>query len=140
MRFLILCFTILWAGSAYAAVENVPIKSLELSPGQAEAITVEAAQPVEIGWRTTQAKECTMNCVQALDVTGGINYTIATPLGASLKYKPVAGKITVQYKNVSDQPVSINVYQVKRTCEAEACAFVDGTKEGRWLVFKVGEF
>ncbi len=32
------------------------------------------------------------------------------------------------------------MYRVKRTCDAEACRFLDDTKNGRWLVFKVGEF
>jgi hypothetical protein len=122
-------------------VEHVPIKSnVELKPDEARTITVEATQPTEIGWQAVQAKPCTTNCVQATDVTGGINYTIATPLGASMKYTPASGKITVEYKNVSSEPVTINVYRVQRTCEAEACKFLDERQKGRWLVFKVDEF
>jgi hypothetical protein len=103
-------------------------------------ITVDAADQLEIGWETVQAKRCTTNCVQATDVTGGINYTIATPLGASMKYKPAAGRITVEYKNVSGEIVTINVYRVQRTCEAEACRFLDEGGKTHWLVFKVDEF
>ena len=97
-------------------------------------------QPTEIGWRAVQAKPCTSNCVQATDVTGGISYTIATRLGAAMKYTPAAGKITIECKNVSSEPVTINVYRVHRTCDAEACAFLDQSQKGQWLVFKVGEF
>jgi len=136
-----LLFSLLWVGAAHAAVEHVPIKSnVELKPDEARTITVEATQPTEIGWQAVQAKPCTTNCVQATDVTGGINYTIATPLGASMKYTPASGKITVEYKNVSSEPVTINVYRVQRTCEAEACKFLDERQKGRWLVFKVDEF
>jgi hypothetical protein len=109
-------------------------------PNQAVTVTIDAAEPVEIGWLTLQAKRCTTNCIQATDVTGGINYTIATALGASMKYKPVSGKITVEYKNVSSEPVTIDIYRVKRTCEAEACKFFNYGDKGRWLVFKVDEF
>jgi hypothetical protein len=137
----ILLFSLLWVDAAHAAVEHVPIKSnVELKPDEARTITVEATQPTEIGWQAVQAKPCTTNCVQATDVTGGINYTIATPLGASMKYTPASGKITVEYKNVSSEPVTINVYRVQRTCEAEACKFLDERQKGRWLVFKVDEF
>jgi len=137
----ILLCSLLWAGAAHAAVERVPIKSnIELKPDQAQTITIEATQPTEIGWRAVQAKPCTTNCVQATDVTGGINYTIATPLGASMKYTPASGTITIEYKNVSSEPVTINVYRVQRTCEAEACKFLDERQKGRWLVFKVAEF
>jgi hypothetical protein len=141
MRRSILFFLVLWAGAAHAAVVHVPLKSsLVLKPDEAYTLTVQATEPMEIGWLTVQAKPCTTNCVQATDVTGGINYTIATPLGAARKYTPVSGKISVEYKNVSSEPVTINVYRVQRTCEAEACKFLDGSQKGRWLVFKVDEF
>jgi hypothetical protein len=141
MRLAILLFLILWAGPAHAAIVHVAIKSsLVLKPDEGYTITVEATEPMEIGWQNVQAKRCTTNCVQATDVTGGINYVIATPLGASSKYTPVSGKISVEYKNVSSEPVTINVYRVQRTCEAEACKFFDESQKGRWLVFKVDEF
>lgn len=127
--------------ASHAAVVHVPIKSnLVLRPGEAYTITLEAPAPVEIGWQTIQEKRCSTNCVQATDVTGGINYTIATPMGASMKYAPVAGKISVEYKNASSEPVTINVYRVQRTCDAEACKFLDENQKGRWLVFKIDEF
>jgi hypothetical protein len=132
---------ILWAATAHGAVVHVPIKSsLVLKPGEAYTITIDATEPAEIGWEMVQAKRCTTNCVQATDVTGGVNYSIATPLGASMKYTPVAAKISVEYKNLSGEPVTINVYRVRRTCEAEACKFLDQRHKGRWLVFKVDEF
>src|SRR5215831_9210822 len=141
MRRSILPIVIFWSGVAHAAVVHTPIKSaVPLMPNQAVTVTIEAAEPVEIGWLTLQAKRCTTNCVQATDVTGGINYTIATALGASMKYKPVSGKITVEYKNVSSEPVTIDIYRVKRTCDAEACKFFKYGDKGRWLVFKVDEF
>jgi hypothetical protein len=141
MRRSILPILFLWSSVAQAAVVHVPIKSaVELMPNEAVTITVEAAEQTEIGWQTLQAKRCTTNCVQATDVTGGINYTIATPLGASMKYTPVSGKITVEYKNVSTDPVTIDIYRVKRTCEAEACKFFKYGEKGRWLVVKVDEF
>src|SRR5258705_3494880 len=141
MRRSILLLALCWASAAHAAVEHVPIKSnVILNPGEAHAITVEATQPTEIGWRAVQAKPCAINCVQATDVTGGISYTIATRLGAAMKYTPAAGKITIEYKNVSGEPVTIDVYRVRRTCDAEACAFLDHSQKGRWLVFKVDAF
>src|SRR5262249_39453488 len=141
MRRSILPILFLWSGVAQAAVVHTAIKSaVELMPNQAVTVTIEAAEPVEIGWLTLQAKRCTTNCVQATDVTGGINYTIATPLGASMKYKPVSGKITVEYKNISSEPVTIDIYRVKRTCDAEACKLFNYGDKGRWLVFKIEEF
>ena len=131
----------LWASAARAAVVHVPVKSnLVLQPGEAYTVTLAATAPEEIGWATVQAKPCTTPCVQAVDITGGVNYTIALPLGGSMKYTPVAGKITIEYKNMSTEPVTINVYRVHRTCEAEACKFLDDHQTSSWLVFKVDEF
>ena len=141
MRVSMVLFSLCLAGAAFGAVRHIPIKSsIELRPGEAYTVTVDATEPTEIGWETVQAKRCTGNCVQATDISGGINYSIATPLGASMKYTPVSGRITIEYKNVSTEPVTINVYRVARTCEAEACRFLDEGQKGRWLVFKVGEF
>ena len=141
MRLSILLSLIFWAGTAHGAVVHVPIKSsLVLKPNEAYTITVEATEPIEIGWQAVQAKRCTINCVQATDVTGGINYAIATQLGASRQYTPASGKISVEYKNMSGEPVTIDVYRVQRTCEAEACKFLDEGQKSRWLVFKVDEF
>lgn len=132
---------ILCAAVADAAVTRIPIKSgVVLKPGEAYNVTVAATEPVEVGWRAVQAKVCTSNCVQATDLSGGTRYSIATPLGASMKYKPVSGKILVEYKNLSSAPVTINIYRVKRTCEAEACKFLLPAQKPRWLVFKVDEF
>lgn len=129
------------AAAAYAAVTRIPIKSgVVLKPGEAYTVTVAATEPVEVGWLAVQAKSCTGNCVQATDLSGGSKYSIATPLGASMKYKPVSGKILVEYKNISSAPVTINIYRVKRTCEAEACKFLASGQKPRWLVFKVDEF
>jgi hypothetical protein len=137
----ILLLLLLWAGSTDAAVEHIAIRSnLELKPGDAHVITVEATQPAEIGWRAVQPTPCVTDCVEATDVTGGINYAITTRLGASMKYTPASGKITVKYKNVSNDPVTIDVYRVRRTCEAEACKFLDERQKRRWLVFKVDRF
>src|SRR5262245_10021836 len=141
MRLSILLFLITWVGAAYGAVAHIPIKSgVVLKPNEAYTITVEAAEPIEIGWLAVQAKRCTTSCVQATDISGGINYRIAFPLGASMKYKPASGRISVEYKNVSSEPVTIDIYRVERTCDAEACRFLDESQQGRWLVFKVDEF
>jgi hypothetical protein len=141
MRRFILPTVLIWSGVAHAAVVHVPIKSaVGLMPNEAVTVTVAATEQVEIGWQTLQEKRCTSNCVQATNLSSPINTSIATPMGASLKYKPVNGKITVEYRNVSTDPVTIDIYRVKRTCEAEACRLFTYGDKGRWLVFKVDEF
>jgi hypothetical protein len=141
MRVLIMTALVSWAAVAHAAVVHVPIKSdLSLKPGEAFTITVDAHAPTEIGWQTAQAKPCTSSCVQATETTGGVTYSIATARGASKKYTPTSGRISIEYKNVSSASVTINVYRVDRTCEAEACMLLDERQKSRWLVFKVDEF
>jgi hypothetical protein len=84
-----LLFLVLWVGVAHAAVTHIPIKSgVVLKPGEVHIITVQATTPVEIGWLAVQAKRCTMNCVQATDLTSSMQYSIATSLGASKEYHP----------------------------------------------------
>jgi len=132
---------ILVANSAQAALQKQSIKShIELKPGQKELITVASNEAMEIGWDTIQAHKCTMHCVEATDKSGGYEYTIATDLGASMKYQPVDGRIIIEYRNKAGHPVTIDVYKLKRTCDAEACTFVNDDEKTRWLVFKVDEF
>jgi hypothetical protein len=141
MRVSLPLLLVFWAGTAQGAVTHVPLKSsLVLKPDQAFTLTVEATEPTEIGWQAVQAKRCTTDCVQATELTPSGKNTIATALGASRKYTPAAGKISIEYKNLSAEPVTINVYRIHRVCDAEACTFLDESQKSRWLVFKVDEF
>jgi hypothetical protein len=132
---------ILLSAVSWAAVTHVPIKSgLALNPGEAYAITVDGAEPAEIGWTNVSPTPCSTNCVEATQLAEGIRYSFATGLGGSKKYIPSAGRISIEYKNVSAQPVTIDIYRVQRTCDAEACQFFDPNQEGSWLVFKIDQF
>jgi hypothetical protein len=127
------------AGVAHATVRHVPIKSgVVLKPGDTYIGAVESAKSVEIGWTAVQAQRCTTNCVDVMQVGGRFGY--ATGLGGSKNYDPADGKVAVQFKNVSEQPVTIDVYRIVRICDAESCKFLDNTKKGHTLVFKVNEF
>jgi hypothetical protein len=87
MRLSILSSFIFWAGIAYGAVVHVPIKSsVVLKPNEAYTIASEATEVMEIVWQAVQLPRCTTNCVQATDLAGGINYTIATPLEVHLDF------------------------------------------------------
>jgi hypothetical protein len=137
----VLGLVLMWGDVAHAAVVHVPIATrVNLKPGEALPITLETTEPTEIGWEAVQAKRCTMNCVQATEMSGGNTFSIATPLGASKKYNPTDGRISIEYKNMSSDLVTINVFRIARTCEAEACRFTGVATKGQWLVFKVDEF
>lgn len=136
-----LAILVLLTGTSHAAVTHVPIKSgVALAPGQAYTVNLETGKPMEIGWTAVQAKECKTNCVQATDLNSPIHYSVATALGASKQYVPAAGKISIEYRNVSSEPVTIDIFRIERTCEAEACRFLDKDAKGRWLVYKVAAF
>lgn len=136
-----------WAGVAQASVERIPIKSsLELKPSEAYRVALDSADPLEIGW-TVHGPACATNCIQAEEVDwkdlpqgGQVRYSIAASVGASKKYQPASGKIAIEYKNVSDNPVTIDIYQVKRVCDSEACQFLKAGEKGRWLQLKIDEF
>jgi hypothetical protein len=137
----ILLFVLFFAASAQASVTNIPIQSgIELKPGETKLVTLDSIQKLEVGWSAVQEQKCTMHCVEATDKSGGYEYKIATDRGASTLYTPVGGKISIEYKNVAEHPVTIDVYKVKRVCDAESCVFLKDEDKGRWLVFKVDEF
>lgn len=139
MRITILTAFVLVTGASHAAVTHSPVKSdVALKPGQTYVVTIESAAPLEIGWNTVQAKHCAMHCVQATNLA--THTTLATDIGASTFYDPADGKISVEYKNVSTQPVTIDIFRVHRTCEAEACRFIDKNAKSCSLVFKIKEF
>jgi hypothetical protein len=125
--------------TAHATVRHVPIKSgVALNPGETYTAQLESTTPVELGWTAVQAKPCKTNCIEVTQV--GSRYGFATGLGGSKIYQPTDGRIAVEYKNVSQEPVTINVYRLVRICDAESCRFVDNSKKGHTLVFKVAEF
>ena len=138
-RWIALLLVISVGSIAHGTVKHVPIKSrVMLKPGETYTAEIESVEPVEIGWTAVQAKPCTTNCVEMTQV--GSRSAFATALGASMKFKPADGKVAVQYKNVSQEPVTIDVYRIIRICDAESCQLLDNTKKGHTLVFKVNEF
>lgn len=133
------CLLILSVAVAHATVRHVPLKSgVVLKPGEIYTAQIESPKQVEIGWSAVQAKRCSTNCIEATQV--GTRFAFATALGGSKKYDPIDGKVAIEYKNVSQEPVTINVYRMVRVCDAESCQFVDNSKKGHTLVFKVREF
>jgi hypothetical protein len=81
-----------------------------------------------------------MDCVQMTLMSGNWHSPLTAAMGAAGKFTPTDGKIVVEYKNVSQQPVTIDVYRIERICDAEACKLFDQSKKGNWLVFKIDEF
>jgi hypothetical protein len=137
----ILCLMILCTGTAYGAVKHVPIRSgVVLKPGEAYTAQVESAKQVEIGWTAVQAQPCTMDCIKMTLVSDIHPVSFTASRSAVGKYMPTDGKLIVEYKNVSQQPVTIDVYRIERTCDAEACKLFEDSKKGSLLVFKIDEF
>jgi hypothetical protein len=136
----ILCLMIVCTGSLFGAVKQIPIRSgIVLKPGEAYTARVESDKKVEIGWTATQAKPCTMDCIQ-MTLVNDHPLVFASARSAQGSYTPTNGKVVVEYKNVSQQQVTIDVYRIERTCDAEACKLFDQSKKGSWLVFKINEF
>jgi hypothetical protein len=132
---------IVCTGTVYGAVKHLPVRSgVVLKPGEAYTARVESAKPVEIGWTAVQAKRCATDCVQMTVMSGTWHQPFAAALGAEGTYTPTDGKLVVEYKNVSQEPVTIDVFRVERTCDAEACKLFDSNKKGSLLVFKIDEF
>ena len=131
---------IVCTGAAYGAVKQIPIRSgVVLKPGEAYTAQVESTRQVEIGWTAVQPKPCTMECIQMTLVRDHpVTFTAAREARGT--YTPTNGKLVVEYKNISQEPVTIDVYRIERTCEAEACKLFDPSKKGSWLVFKIDQF
>ncbi len=137
----ILCLMIVGAGTAYGAVKQIPIRSgVVLKPGEAYTAQVESTKEVEIGWEPVQATPCATDCIQMTLVRDMHPVVFTAKSGARGKYTPTNGKVVVEYKNISQQPVTIDVFRIERTCEAEACKLFDDSKKGSWLVFKIDQF
>jgi hypothetical protein len=137
MRVLMLAGWMAWV--AYGAVAHVPIKNgVELKAGEAWVLNMDASGQVEIGWEAVQPKRCVSDCVRFTYLP--TNLVFAAAQGGLGRYTPVAGKVSVEYKNVGTDPVTLNIYRLRRTCDAEACQFLAKGEKGRALTFKVEEF
>ena len=141
MRVAILTLFLLLAGASHGEVTQVPIRlGVVLQPNEGYTVIIEAPEPTEIFWRIAGTKRCSTNCVQATELTSPSHMAFTAAMGASKRYTPSSGKISIEYKNVSSEAVTIDVFRIRRTCDAEACKFLDNGAKSRWLVFKVGAF
>jgi hypothetical protein len=136
MTFLI----VLISSAAYGAVKQIPIRSgVVLKPGEAYTATVESTKPVEIGWTAVQAKPCAIECIKMTLVQDRpVSFTATR--GAQGNYTPTNGRLVVEYKNISQQSVTIDVYLLERICDGESCKLFDPGKKGSLLIFKIDEF
>jgi len=134
----LLLAVLLFSRLAHGAVVRIPLKSnVALKPSEAYILAMDVAGPVEISWEAVQAKPCNTDCVQVTYLPTKLVFAARSGSG---KYTPVDGKISVEYKNISSEPVTIDIYRVQRTCDAEACQFLASGQKGRLLVYKVDEF
>lgn len=132
---------ILCLGIAHAEIRHVPIKSgLVLKPGEKYVAQIESATPAQIVWSAVQAKPCTANCIQMTQLGERRHVPFDSARGGSGTYEPTDGKITVEYKNISQETVTIDIYQIVRICDAEACSLFDNSKKGSFLAFRIDEF
>lgn len=123
---------------ARGAVARIPVKSnVALNPNEAYILNMDVTGLAEIGWESVQANPCKADCVQVTYLPTKLVFAARNGLG---KYTPVDGKISVEYKNISSEPITVNIYRLQRTCDAEACQFLAGGQKGRLLVYKVDEF
>ncbi|MGA3260007.1 MAG: hypothetical protein ABSE35_14080 [Bryobacteraceae bacterium] len=129
---------LVFSGLVHGTLARIPLKSnVALNPSAAYSLTMDVPGPVEISWEAVQAKPCNTDCVQVTYLPTKFVFAARSGLG---KYTPVDGKISVEYKNISSEPVTINIYRLQRTCDAEACQFLASGQKGRLLVYKVDEF
>ena len=126
------------SSAAHGAVARIPLKSnVALNPGEAYILTMDVAGPAEITWEAVQAKPCNNDCVQVTYLPTKLVFAARSGSG---KYTPVDGKISVEFKNISSEPITINIDKVQRTCDADACQFLASGEKGRLLGYKVDEF
>ena len=128
---------LLFSCFVHGAVTFIPLQSnVALKPGGSYVLAMAAAGQVEISWETVQPKPCNSECVQVTYLPTKLVFAARSGLG---RYTPVDGKISVEFRNISSEPVTINISKLQRTCDAEACRFLSSEK-GRVLVYKVDEF
>lgn len=132
---------VICVSTLHGTVKHLPIKSCTaLKPSEACVVQMDTSEPVEIGWKAVQSKPCSMTCVQVTQLSGGSHFAHSAPAGGSGVYQPVSDRIELEYRNVSQERVTIDVFRIERICDAEACKFLDSNQKGRLLVFKVDEF
>jgi hypothetical protein len=135
------CLLIAFVGMAHATVRHLPIRTgVLLKPGEAYTAEVKSSSPVEIGWTAVQATACTMDCIRMTLVSNPNPLPFSAAWGAVGNYSPTGGRVAVEYRNVSQQAVTIDVYRIVRSCDAEACRLFESSKKGTRLVMKIDEF
>ena len=141
MRLYILAASLILAAVMHAEVVRVPLKSgLVLKPNEAFVLNLDTAKPEEIGWTAIQAHRCSANCVQMKLLSNPTVLPFASAMSAIGKYSPTAGKLSIEYRNISSEPVTIDIFRVQRTCTAEACRVLNPGIKGRPLTFKIAAF
>ena len=107
------------AGTLYGAVKHIPVRSgVVLKPDAAYTAQVESTKPVEIG--LDGRSSATLHHGLRADDSDERNLapTVRGGAGSRRELHPTDGKVVVEFKNVSQEPVTIDVIRVERNVRA----------------------
>lgn len=129
--------------NAYATEVRSTLQSgVEIKPGEPMVIAIQSQRPMEIGWTVDHAAPCDSPCIGSVDMSSRNKDVLSSDTGASQLYRPKDGTIKIEFRNLIDRPVTIDIYMVEQVCDsgAEACEFLKLDELGDWLVYKIEKF
>jgi|GEM_PF-3116625 len=99
-------------------------ENISIEPNKSYVTDIQSKEAIRVGWKTTNM-DCTTNCIESINKSAsGTAPTISAQHGATLEYKPVNEEIIIEYKNVSDKPVTITIFTEKEICDSMACDYL----------------
>ena len=109
--------------NATRVIDNIH-NNILIEPNKPFITTIQSIDNIRIGWETITL-DCKTNCIEARNISDRkITPIIGAQFGATLEYKPVNGKVIIEYKNISDKPVAINVFTEHAICDSMACQYL----------------
>lgn len=96
-------------------------KDISIASGKTHPFEIQSQDPVTVKWQNKQEPECQDNCVEARQIGNPIDLVVSGQYGAAYDFQPIDGAIRLEFKNISQQPVVIDIYSEKEVCDAEAC-------------------
>ena len=108
--------------SAHATYEEVEIESgIRIPPKKSYRLELQSSKKLGVRWEVTDMNNCSKDCISVSQVNSSWKMKATSQYGVGYEYNPKDEKIILEYENISDHQVVINILKYKYICDSEAC-------------------
>ena len=111
--------------STYAAYEESLLKeAITIKPKDRYVFKIPTTTKINIRWTLNDDGNCKSDCISAVQLNTENTFAATSQYGFGTHYSPIGGLVEIEYKNIANHPVKINILTYKYICDSFGCGYL----------------